>query len=147
MHHSMLCMCNCVAVSILHQHLSPLCMSFVSPLATSHSCLITCLMLICNRSSMCQREPARPWWRSHQVSKSFSDDINQSSSLIAGKYVSFTVYQPQHGAHREVTEAHTRYRCKRWAWLKCFYTLICCADPAGYNFLVSHFYLPILSHI
>lgn len=75
--------------------------------------------------------------------------LSVKASYICNRFINCTLantsqrYRTQLETYREVIKANAHHRCTRWAWLKCFYILICRADPAGYNLPVSLFYLPI----
>lgn len=126
---------------ILPPHLSPfLYVLYLSPSPLQAHVSLHATVLICNRSSICQRGGGRTL---------MCTSLSVKASYICNRFINCTLantsqrYRTQLETYREVIKANAHHRCTRWAWLKCFYILICRADPAGYNLPVSLFYLPI----
>lgn len=106
-------------------------MSFTSPRPR----LITRRELIRNTSDTCQRGPALkcPWWRFHWVSQPHVDVIH---SPVASQ-IHLSDINPSVKRRGRLLKlaciAGGKKKKKCGLDRKCFYILICRADPAGYN--------------
>lgn len=123
--------CRGCVTAALHLPSTFLTMSFTSPRPR----LITRRELIRNTSDTCQRGPALkwPWWRFHWVSQPLVDVIH---SPVASQ-IHLSDINPSVKRRGRLLKL-ARIACgkkKKKCGLdrKCFYILICRADPAGYN--------------
>lgn len=107
-------------------------MSFTSPRPR----LVTRRELIRNTSDTCQRGPALkwPWWRFHWVSQPHVDVIHSPvASQIHLSDINPSVKRRGRLLKLACIAGGKKKKKKCGLDRKCFYILICRADPAGYN--------------